>query len=216
MKSDGMVVTDQGRRRYASGEAPHRSDPVNMERDAAFPSDPTQFSHGLHGTNLAVGRHDGNQDRITPDCAAQIIRIDPAVSIHWEIGDPDPALFQVPARIDDGNVLDCRRDDVPPSLRGPENDPLDRQIVGLGGSRREDHPPGRSSDQPGKLGPRCLQGLSSRAPQRVQCRGVPYPALKERTHDRHNTGVHRGKAPVVQVGASRRSRDRSARSTLIS
>ena len=87
---------------------------VGVEVDVGFGRDLADFFEGLHGAELIVGVHDGDQHGLgmLAQGVAEGLEIDLSVAIDREIGDRDSALLKRLAGIEHGFVLDCGGDDV--------------------------------------------------------------------------------------------------------
>ena len=88
---------------------------VGMEKHAVPPGDFTDFTYRLNGSDLIVGRHDGDQNRIGSDRFLQFTRIHHPVGAHIQPGNLcSPLSLQILTGIQDCGMLDLRRDDVSP------------------------------------------------------------------------------------------------------
>ena len=79
-----------------------------------------------------------DEDGLVGDRLLHVVRVDPPVLADAEVGDLEALLLEALAGVEDGLVLDHRRDDVVPLLLVELGDPLDREVVALGRARGED------------------------------------------------------------------------------
>ena len=67
---------------------------VGVKQNTVLPGNHADFLIGHHGTDLIVGRHDGNQNRLRGDGPLQIFQPDDTVLVHIQISNPGPLLLQ--------------------------------------------------------------------------------------------------------------------------
>ena len=84
----------------------------------------------------AVG-HDGNEDGLVGDCRFNCLRIDKTVFIDIEIGDFSSFALQIIAGMENGVMLDLRRDDVVSLVGISLEGGLEGPVVGFGSAGRE-------------------------------------------------------------------------------
>ena len=81
---------------------------IGMEQDAMLFCDLTDLFDGLNGSDLIVGKHDGNQDGIRTDSLLQLVQFYNTVLIYIQIGDLKTAFLQILAGMKDRVMLDLR------------------------------------------------------------------------------------------------------------
>ena len=89
----------------------------------------------LYRAYLVIGQHRAHQDRAIGYRAADVVRVHHAVLIHRQVGDLEPELLQLVARVQHGVVLDAGGDDVVAGVPQREGRTLERCVVGLGSRR---------------------------------------------------------------------------------
>src|SRR4051794_39498351 len=67
---------------------------VRMEKDFSLPANLANRRHVLHNSDLVVGRHDGDQDRITGKGVLQFTQVDQAIGADRQIGNAEPFGLQ--------------------------------------------------------------------------------------------------------------------------
>ena len=79
---------------------------ISMERDFVLPCNRTQFRDRLDGTDLVVGVHDADQDRLVCDRPFEFRGVHKTVLVDREICDGESFLLQVLAGMKNRMVLD--------------------------------------------------------------------------------------------------------------
>jgi hypothetical protein len=102
---------------------------VAVEDDAVLLADLGDFPDRLDDADLVVGGHDGDQDRLVADRAAQVVEADPAVFLDRQIRHAIAVFLEALARVDHRLVLGDARDDVVALLAIHLGDALDRKVV---------------------------------------------------------------------------------------
>ena len=93
------------------GKPLHR---VRMKQDAAFPAKRANLCDRLDGSNLVVGRHDRDQNRILAQRGANRVNADSTFRIDRQVSHIEAFFMEkVFARMQDSVVLDGGRDDMP-------------------------------------------------------------------------------------------------------
>ena len=76
-----------------------------MEGDLKFIGNLTDLCKRLNCAVLVVDVHDGDQHCGVADCAAKLLKINPSVSVYWQIGCLETALFKVLTGMQNGVML---------------------------------------------------------------------------------------------------------------
>ncbi len=128
---------------------------VHMKEDFLFLGDFADFRDGLDDADFVVRVHDGDENRLGSDRAAEIVEVNQAVGRDGQIGDVAAGFFQALADVEHGLVLGRLGDDVIAVLAALFTkrvcDALDREVVRFGRAAGEDDLPGIGADQPGDL-----------------------------------------------------------------
>ena len=132
---------------YVDRQLSHGLGGVAVEEDVPFPADGADLVQGLHGADLVVGRHNGNEHGVVADLVRDGFRFDASVTVYRQDGDVETAPFQRFARIQDGVVFGGLGDDVPALLAAHGSHPLDGQVVGFRRAAGEDNVPRVGADQ---------------------------------------------------------------------
>ena len=105
---------------------------VGMEVDVCFSGNLADFVNRLDRSNLIIGVHDRDQDRILPDCFSNICGIHQTVVRYRQPRNFVSLLFEVLAGMQNRMMLDLRRNDVPASGLLRFRDTPDGEVIGLG------------------------------------------------------------------------------------
>jgi len=132
-------------------EVADRLDGVGVEGDAVLAGDGADLADRLDGPDLVVGGHHRDQNGAVGDRIPDGRRIDPPLPVDRQVGDREALLFQEGAGVEDGVVLDRRRDDVVAPVAVRMGDPLDRPVVRLGPAGGEEDLFGACADRRGNL-----------------------------------------------------------------
>ena len=173
---------------------------VGVEENALFLGDLADLLDRLDHADFVVGVHDGDQNRLGGDGAAQIVEIDAAVLRHGQVGDFVAVLLQALAGVEHGFVLGHLRDDVIALFAVHFRGALDGQVVRFGGAAGEDDFLGRRVDQTGDLRAGILHRFLGRPAERVVAAGgVAELLVKVRQHRIDHARVHRRGGVVIHV-----------------
>src|SRR3954452_8785327 len=145
-----------------------RLDRIDVEHDA-FPSPDTRRDLGdrLERSDLVIGEHDRDEDRLVVERRLELVGVHAAVPIDRKFDDLEAELLEVPQGMADRVMLDRRRHDaVAMSLACPRR-ALQRQVVRLGPARREHDLPGAGIEAAGDTFMRLVQAGSCRSPERM-------------------------------------------------
>ena len=152
---------------------------VGVEEDVAGPADGGDLGHGLDRPDLAVGRHDGDEDRVLGQGLVHLGRVDPPVPVDGHEGRREARPLQGLDRVEDGGVLDGRDDDVPAAGLLAQGQALDGEIVGLAAARGEIDLGRRRPDQGGDLFPgRVDRGSAASRPAAWRLWGLPNASVR--------------------------------------
>ena len=88
-------------------------DSIGMEVHAGFFRDGADFLDRLNRSNLIVGVHDRNQNRVGPDGAPHVAGIDNAVARNRQPRNLPTLLLEILTRVKNGMVFDPGTNDVP-------------------------------------------------------------------------------------------------------
>src|SRR5262245_16761666 len=97
------------------------------------------------------------------------------------------ALFEVATRVQHRDVLDGGGDHVAPGDQ--LSDTLQGEVVGFGGTGRENDSGRSRPDQTGDLGSGSIERFARFETQRVWSRSVPGPPFQKGPHDGGNTRI---------------------------
>ena len=189
------IVGDDVDRNFA-----HRLHRVGVEEYAPLVTELADFGNRLQHANLAVGRHDRNQDGLLIDSPRKIAQIDQPVGVHRQKGHAEAVLFQAFTGVQHGLVLGHLGDDVVAALAVHLGDAFEGQVVALGGARGEDDLLGRGADQPRNLLARrfdALLGLPTKA--MVAAGRIAELGCKVRHHRLQNPRIERGGGVVIHI-----------------
>src|SRR5262249_48158114 len=130
---------------------PGRLHAVGMKVDIGRFGYGSNFRDGLNGSNFVVCVHDGNQDGVGPDGAANLFRIDKTLGRNANLCDFVALLFQISTCVQHRMMFDFRSDDMAVlGLLRLCNAP-DREIVGFGSAAKKHDFRGFCMNEPGDL-----------------------------------------------------------------
>ena len=173
---------------------------VHMKEDALFFGDLADFRDGLNHADFVVGVHDGDQDGLGRDGAAQIVEIDAAVFLHRQIGDFVAVFFEALTGIEHGLVLGHLRDDVVALFAIHFRGAFDGQVGRFRGAAGENDFFRRGVDQLGDLAARVFHGFFGYPAEFVVAAGGVAELLSEiGQHRFDNARVHRRGRVIVHI-----------------
>ena len=123
---------------YIDGNMAICLDRVGVKQDSMFLRDLPDLFYRLNGTDLIVGKHDGDQDGVRPDGLFQFLDLHGPVFIHIQIGDlKAPFLFQILAGVKHRVVLNLAGNNVSPFCLISLRHGFDSPVVRLSAACRE-------------------------------------------------------------------------------
>ena len=165
---------------------------------------PADLSNGLQRAQLVVGVHHADQDRLGPQCRADTVRGNEAVTPWGHIGDCHAFRFKLLARIEHRWVFNLRGDHVACRLRGGSHCSEDRQIVGLGASAGEDHVSRMAAQLRGDLPAGGLDAQPGLLSECVQAGSIAVDLPEVGDHGLQHPGIDGRGGIVVEVAAPHR------------
>ena len=160
----------------------------------------------LHSADLVVRVHDADERGLAVERLAHGVRIDQAVTVHGNDGDPAAEPLEELARLQRGGMLDGAGDDV--RILGPaaentaqlgEDSSLDRLIARLGAAAREDNLIGLRADQLGDLAASPLDGVVGGFAVAVRAGGIAEVPMKIGEHCFQHSGIDGGGGVAVEI-----------------
>ena len=97
---------------HVDGHVTHRLDGVGVEGDLLLPTQGADLFDGLHGADLVVGEHDGDQAGVLSDGVGHVLDGDDPVGVDVQEGDVKAFLLQLCQGVEDGVVLELGGDDM--------------------------------------------------------------------------------------------------------
>ena len=144
-----------------------------MDEDAARAADGRDRRDGLDRPDLAVGRHDGDEDRLCGQGLLDVGRVDPPDAVDGEERRREAQFFKGLDGIEDRRMFDGRDDDVPAPGLLAESQSLDGKIIGFGPARSEINFGALSADEPGDFFACRFDGFQGPAALGMQALGIP-------------------------------------------
>ena len=159
------------------------------------------FLHRLNDPALVVHMHHGDEQSVVAEGLGDRLRVHPAGRIARQADDLEAPFFENFQGLQHRLVLDLRGDNVP----SPRAAPLvfqteDRQVVGLGGTRREQHLIRLRLHDRGDLRPGVLHGPLR--PNPIVMRpgsGVPELGVQKLDDEIPHPGLDRGGGVAIEV-----------------
>jgi hypothetical protein len=174
---------------------------VGVEEHAPLRRAAADLADRLNRPDLVVGGHHGDEDGPVGDRGRDVLRPHEAPGVHRQVRHLDALRGrEIGQRVEDGRMLDRRRDDVALLAVPLVDDPQERQAVRLGRAGREDDLARVGADQPGYLPPRPLDRLvrlPSEAVAATRC--VPELSPQVGQHRLEHARIHRRRGVVVEV-----------------
>ena len=174
---------------------------VGVKEDSALPAQGADARDRMQDAGLVVGVHDRHEQGPLGDRLGQAVEIQPSVAIDPQVGDVDSHPVEVLAGVEDGAVLGRHGDDVPLlPVRRRLGDPLEGQVVRLGGAAGPDDLPRVGPDDRRHLGAGGLDRGRRVAPEGVvAARRVPEAIGEKGQHRVEDPGIEGSRGVVVQV-----------------
>ena len=193
--TDQVCVHFSGPERYH----PDGLDRISMEQDAFLPADRADLRHGFQRTDLIVGRHDADKDRLRTDGFPDGFRRNRSVFVHRQEGDLKPLFFQPPAGIQHCRMFNAAGDQMVSLSPEDKSGSLDRQIIAFASS-------GCKADL-AAFGAQCLRNFPPRLFQCPPCvpsltvdpGRIPVPVYKKRQHRVQHFRKHRCGGCVIKI-----------------
>ena len=105
---------------------------VGVEEDLLLAAESADLGDGLHGADLVVGKHDGDEAGVVPQGVLDILHADHAVLMRIQKGDLKALLLKLCQCVQHGMVLKLGRNEVLFALPGPKSGSRNnRLVVGL-------------------------------------------------------------------------------------
>ena len=143
-----------------------------MDEHAAVAAEPGDLGHRLQRTDLVVGEHDRDQDRVLGEDGLHLGRINPTMSIDADDGESDEALhLHGQGDLEDRRMFDGGDHHVAAAAR--RHDAAQREIVGFRTTRGEDDLVGAATEAGCNLGPRPSTAAFASRPKRWPEEGLP-------------------------------------------
>ncbi len=172
-----------------------------MQGDAPLAAERPDGGEGLQHADLVVGGHHAHQQGVVAQGLAESVQVHQAIGLHRQHGELKAMAGQIAQGLQHRPVLRGQGEQVAPPLAAGLHQPLDRQVVGLGGSTGEDHLPRRHPQLPGQAAAGQIHRRCRLQPRAMGAAGgigeQPAPVGRHRRHHRWITG---GGGLVVQVG----------------
>ena len=131
---------------------------VRMQGNVLLAGDLRDFGDRLDRADLVVRVHDADQKCVLGDRLADVVGIDKAAPVDWNVGHVRAKSLEKPAWCQDRGMLDLRRDNVRRSIAARKEQALEREIVGLAATTGEDDLIGGAAEECRNLAARDLQG----------------------------------------------------------
>ena len=176
---------------------------IGVERHAVLPGNGRACLDGHDGSDLVVGVHHADEDRVRGDRATQIVGVDAAGAVHREHGDPRALAGEELARRDDGRMLHRGGDDVRglDFVHAGEEHALQREVVRFASPAREHDLRRLASEQLRDLRSRVLHVHAGRRTGPVKAGRVPVRVFHDLAYLRRHGRCKRGAGVVVEVDA---------------
>ncbi len=129
---------------------------IGMDEGSRGVGQARDLGDGLDGADLVIGVHDGDEDGVFAQGAAQIMGGYAAMLIDGEGGYGKAERCQRAARLYHRRMLDGAGDDVTASFPQRLYHADDGQVIGLGAATGKEHLVGVASEHRGYVGPRAL------------------------------------------------------------
>ena len=171
-----------------------------MEPGAMGVGDSSQLRNGLHGADLVIRQHDGNQRGILPDGLFQLGGVYQALRGDGQVGDLKALLFQRLGAVQNGMVLKCGGDEVLFALGGPAaHAALQGPVIGLGAAGGEVDLARLGIQGGGHLAAGLFHGGAGGTPDGINAAGVAVVLHQPRGHGLQHGRRDRGGGGVIGV-----------------
>jgi hypothetical protein len=186
--------------RDVDGDLSDRLRGVGVEQDPPFARERSDLGERLDDSDLVVRVHDRHEERPGVERRAKRTEVDEPPGVDGKSGDAEPLFLQGTARIEHRLVLRATHHDVIPALPVGAGDTEQRQVVRLGGTRREDDLARRRADQCGNAAARPIHPFLRPPPVCVGAAGGVAELLGEvGGHRLHDAPVARRGGLVIEI-----------------
>ncbi len=176
-------------------------------RTAMLRTDRAYGRNILDDADLVVDLHDGHQHRVRLQRRGDLIGVYHPGAVRRQVRDTPAPPLEFAARIEHRLVFRAGRDDVPAVLAVIPSDPENREVIGLGGTRRPNHLGRRGPHGSGHLRTRRLDqrtgGIAKRMARRRRIAELPLHGQALR-HGRRHPRIDGGRCRMVQVHGPQR------------
>ena len=184
-----------------------RLDRIDVQQDALVGTDAFRdLADGLDRADLVVREHDRDEDRAVREGGLELVGIHAAVPVDRQLHDLEPELLEVAQRVADRVVLDRRGDDPVAARLARPGGALEREVAGLGASRRDDDFARLRVEPSGEPVMGVVERGARRAPERMCRAGVPVRLGQERQHRVEDLATQRRRRRMVEVDRHRTDR----------
>ena len=177
----------------------HGLDSIGVEEHVALSADGADLADGLYRSDLVVGVHDRDENRLLGDRLTNIIGIDEAGGVYGEIGQLEAVVFEELRGVQDSVMLDGGGDYVIALLLIRQADSDEGLVVGLSAAAGEDDLFRQRANQCGDLLTRALHALARRLARGMEARRVAPVLVVVGQHRLHDLGPGRGGSGVIEV-----------------
>ena len=180
---------------------------IDMKHNALFTANGAKGSDVLNDTDFVVHKHHAGQDGVGTDRGLEHRQVDQAVSLHVQVADLEALALKFAAGIEHSLVLGLDGNDVPAFGLVEAGCTLDREVVGLGGTRGPDDFSRIGADQCSDLFARLFHsGLGFPSPGVAARSGVAKMLTQPGNHGVHHPLIAGIGGTVVHVNRKVRGR----------
>ena len=173
---------------------------VHVENYSSCTADGTNGRDVLNHTNLVVDKHHAGQNRIRADRRLENFQVEQTIALHIQISHLKPLALQLTTSVQNRFVFSLHRNNVFALGLVETGRPLERQVVGLGRTRRPDDLARVSAHQFGYINTRLLnRRFSLPAPGMAARRRVAKMLAQPRHHGIDHPLITRVGGAVVHI-----------------
>ena len=172
---------------------------IRMEQDPMLLRDPADLLYRLDGSDLVIGKHDGNENGIRTDGPLQLVQLQDAVLVHAHICDLKSSFLQIFAGVKHRVMLNGGGDDMLSLLRISLGSCLDGPVVALRSPRGKIDLIVRRAEAFGDDFPNPVHGLLAFRPQRINAARISVMLRKIREHGLHHLRRRPCGRRIVQI-----------------